>query len=122
MPPSSGPRALAQCTWGEANVVSIRHPLSGALPLLARWLDMPPEPLPGDTHMPRVQGPAMGASQRFAVAPGHESSGYFHMPGGQSGHPMSPFYRAGHRAWAEGRATPFLPGAEEHRLTLMPAR
>lgn len=112
---------LAGCTWGKANVVTIRHPLSAALPLLARWLDMPAESLPGDTHMPRVQGPSMGASQRFAVAPGDESSGYFHMPGGQSGHPLSPFYAAGHRAWAEGRATPFLPGAEEHLLRLLPA-
>lgn len=116
-----GDGALSRCTWGEVNVVSIRHPLSGALPLLARWLDIPAESLPGDTHMPRVQGPAMGASQRFAVAPGRESSGYFHMPGGQSGHPMSPFYDAGHRDWVEGEPTPFLPGADKHRLTLKPA-
>jgi penicillin amidase len=113
---------LARCTWGKANVVTIRHPLSAALPWLARWLDMPAESLPGDTHMPRVQGPSMGASQRFAVTPGDESSGYFHMPGGQSGHPLSPFYTAGHRAWAEGRTTPFLPGTDEHLLRLLPAR
>jgi len=119
---SCGHGALSRCTWGEANTVSIRHPLSRVLPPLAGWLDIAPEPLPGDTHMPRVQGPAMGASERFAVSPGRESSGYFHMPGGQSGHPLSPFYRAGHHAWVEGRATPFLPGAEQHRLTLKPAR
>lgn len=112
---------LAACTWGQANTVSIRHPLSRAVPWLARWLDIPAQPLPGDVHMPRVQGPAMGATQRFAVIPGHESSGYFHMPGGQSGHPMSPYYAAGHRAWVEGRPTPFLPGADAHRLTLKPA-
>ena len=112
---------LDRCTWGNANVVRIRHPLARALPVLASWLDMPAQPLPGDTHMPRVQGPAIGASQRFAVAPGRESSGYFHMPGGQSGHPMSPFYDAGHRAWSEGEPTPFLPGPDNHRLTLNPA-
>ena len=50
-----------------------------------------------------------------------EFSGYIHMPGGQSGHPMSPFYDAGHRAWAEGQPTPFLPGPDKHRLTLSPA-
>jgi penicillin amidase len=111
---------LSRCTWGDANVVRIRHPLSRAIPLLAGWLDMPAQPLPGDTHMPRVQGPAMGASQRFAVSPGRESSGYFHMPGGQSGHPMSPFYDAGHRAWVDGRPTPFLPGPDKYRLTLNP--
>lgn len=115
-----GQGALEGCTWGNANIVRIRHPLSRAIPLLASWLDMPARPLPGDTHMPRVQGPAMGASERFVVAPGRESSGYFQMPGGQSGHPMSPFYGAGHRAWSEGEPTPFLPGPDKHRLTLNP--
>jgi penicillin amidase len=61
-----------------------------------------------------------GASERLAVSPGHEAQGYFHMPGGQSGHPLSAFYRAGHDAWATGQALPFLPGAAEHRLTLVP--
>jgi penicillin amidase len=116
-----GEGGLEGCTWGGANVVRIRHPLSRTVPVLARWLDMPARPLPGDTHMPRVQGPAMGASERFVVAPGRESSGYFQMPGGQSGHPMSPFYDAGHRAWSEGEPTPFLPGPSRHRLTLNPA-
>ena len=112
---------LSRCVWGGANVVRIRHPLGKAIPLLASWLDIPAQPLPGDIHMPRVQAAAMGASQRFAVSPGRESHGYFHMPGGQSGHPMSPFYDAGHRAWADGEPRPFLPGPERHRLTLSPA-
>jgi penicillin amidase len=119
---SCGERDLERCTWGEANSVRIRHPLSRALPALSRWLDLPVEALPGDLHMPRVQAPSMGASMRFAVAPGRESSGYMHMPGGQSGHPLSPFYDAGHRAWAEGEATPFLPGPDLHTLTLEPGR
>ena len=110
-----------RCAWGEVNVLAMQHPLSRALPLLSAWLDMPARALPGDTHMPRVQAPSMGASQRFVVAPGHEERGYFHMPGGQSGHPLSPFYQAGHRDWVSGAATPFLPGAQRHRLTLKPA-
>ena len=64
---------------------------------------------------------AFGASERFAVSPGRESDGHFHMPGGQSGHPLSPHYRAGHDDWAKGRATPFLPGATATTLTLLPA-
>ncbi len=71
--------------------------------------------------MPRVQTPSQGASQRFAVTPGREADGYFHMPGGQSGHPMSPHYDAGHAAWVEGRPLPFLPGPERHRLVLSPS-
>ena len=70
--------------------------------------------------MPRIQGHDYGASERFSVSPGHEAEGYFHMPGGQSGHPLSPFYRAGFAAWAQGEATPFLPGPAAHALILEP--
>src|SRR4029077_12066807 len=62
---------LARCTWGRHNVVRIPHPLSPSLPALGWLLDMPPLGLPGDTHMPRVQQVAFGASERFAVSPGH---------------------------------------------------
>ncbi len=117
--------ALEQYTWGAANRARIRHPLSAGLGPLARWLrlDMPEQPLPGNSHaMPRVQAPAEGASQRLAVSPGREEEGYFHMPGGQSGHPRSPHYRDGHAAWVEGKATPFLPGPRQHLLELRPSR
>ena len=43
-----------------------------------------------------------------------------HMPTGQSGHPLSPFYANSHDAWVEGAATPLLAGKAEHRLTLVP--
>jgi penicillin amidase len=111
---------LADCTWGRANTSQIRHPLAAALPPLARWLEMPALPLPGDGDMPRVQGRSFGASERFAIAVGHEADGYWHMPTGQSGHPLSPYFRAGYDDWAQGRPTPFLPGTREHTLTLRP--
>jgi penicillin amidase len=114
-------KTLATCTWGDRNRVNIRHPLSGALPPLGSYLNMPKTQLPGDSHMPRVQAVSFGASERLAVSPGHEAQGYFHMPGGQSGHPLSPYYRAGHDAWANGTPLPFLPGPAEHRLTLVPS-
>ena len=110
---------LARCTWGARNVVRIRHPLSRALPWLAALLDMPTQHLPGDHDMPRVQdGTLYGASERFAVSPGHEEQGYLQIPGGQSGHPLSPYYRAGFLQWARGEPLPFLPGPAEHTLTL----
>ena len=108
-------------TWGHRNTVEIQHPLSLAVPALSRWLDMPQSQLPGANAMPRVQSPRFGASERLAVSPGRESDGYFHMPGGQSGHPLSPFYRAGHDAWVEGRPMPFLPGPPTHELVLTPS-
>jgi penicillin amidase len=111
---------LADRTWGERNTTRIQHPLSLIVPFLGRWLDMPAHPLPGDEDMPRVQGRAHGASERLVVSPGHEETGIFHMPVGQSGHPLSPYYKKGHAAWEEGRATPFLPGRTVHRLVLTP--
>ena len=71
--------------------------------------------------MPRVQLPGFGASQRSAVAPGKEEQGYFDMPGGQSGHPLSPYYGSGHANWINGRSTPFLPGIPERLMKLVPA-
>lgn len=107
-------------TWGERNTLAMRHPLSGAIPGLGALLDMPASPLPGDRTVPRVQSPDHGASERFALAPGREQDGYFHMPGGQSGHPLSPYYRKGHEIWVNGAEKPFLPGPARHRLTLVP--
>jgi penicillin amidase len=112
---------LEDCTWGSRRPVLVRHPMSGAIPLVGSLLNMPKLELPGDHDMPRVQDGSFGASERFAVAPGREAEGYLHMPGGQSGHPLSPYYRAGFREWAEGKPLPFLPGAAEHTLTLEPA-
>lgn len=107
--------------WGERNTAAICHPLANALPgLLRAKLCMAFDPLPGDNHMPRVQGPAFGASERMVVAPGHEAQGLIHMPGGQSGNPLSPFWAAGHGAWAQGEPTPFLPGEATHTLRLKP--
>lgn len=111
---------LTERTWGERNTARICHPLADAIPLLGRRLCMPSDQLPGDGMMPRVQGPSFGASQRMVVAPGHEEDGIAHMPGGQSGHPLSPFWGAGHDDWVQGRASPFLPGDAEYTLTLQP--
>ena len=112
---------IASYTWGRANIVRIRHPFSTAMPMLALFLDMPAQELPGDSNMPRVQGPTSGASERFAVSPGREKDGYLHMPTGQSGHPLSPHYRDANDAWVTGATTPFLPGAIVHTMTLQPA-
>ncbi len=116
----SGP-PLDRATWGNTNRARIRHTFASVLPdFLTARLNLPPDPLPGDAHMPRIQSPSYGASLRFVVSPGRENEGIYHMPGGQSGHPLSPFYRAGHEAWVNGTPTPLLPGETQHTLTLTP--
>ena len=114
---------LPQRTWGERNTARICHPLSMALPGFAkRLLCMPFDQLDGDTDMPRVAAPDFGASERMVVSPGHEADGILHMPGGQSGNPLSPFWGAGHEAWVKGEPTPFLPGPARYTLKLEPER
>jgi penicillin amidase len=111
---------LRDRVWSEYNVTAYRHPLSGAAPFIGRWLDMPAAALPGDLYTPRVHSGNQGASQRMVVSPGREADGIMHMPTGQSGHPLSPFYANSHPAWVAGEPTPFLPGPAVHTLALTP--
>ncbi|NUS38813.1 MAG: penicillin acylase family protein [Lysobacter sp.] len=114
---------LARRNWGERNTAHICHPLARALPAFVKpLLCMPADPLAGDTNLPRVAAPGFGVSERLVVSPGHEADAILHMPGGQSGHPLSPYWGAGHEDWVHGRATPLLPGPAQHTLQLLPAR
>lgn len=110
--------STGNANWGSINQARIQHPLSRAVPQLSWFLDMPTDMQSGDSFLPKVAGNTNGASERFAVSPGKESQGYFHMPGGQSGHPLSPYYGAGHEAWQQGIPTPFLPSAVQQSLIL----
>jgi penicillin amidase len=112
--------ALAQATWGARNTAAIAHPISMGLPVLKRWLGAPPDQLPGDANMPRVAGPKFGQSERMTVSPGREEEGLFDMPGGQSGHPLSPWFLRGHEDWVKGKPTPLLPGPVQHTLVFSP--
>lgn len=113
---------LPQANWGWRNTARIRHPFGNLIPAwMSGWLNMPADPLPGDAHMPRVQAPTHGASERLVVTPGREQEGIFHMPAGQSAHPLSPFFRAGHADWVRGAPSPLLPGTAQHTLRLEPA-
>ena len=106
--------------WGRQNLSAIKHPLSGAIPLLGKYLDMPETEFNGDSHMPRVQRAVHGQSERIVVSPGHEATGIMVLPGGQSGNPISPYYRSDYADWRDAKPLPFLPGATQHKLTLLP--
>ncbi|SHH11064.1 penicillin acylase family protein [Massilia sp. CF038] len=112
-------KPLSAATWGERNTAAIAHPITMAAPFLKRWLAVPAEPLPGDANMPRVSGSKFGQSERMTVSPGREEQGIFNMPGGQSGHPLSPYFLTGHEDWVKGTPTPLLPGKAEHTLTFV---
>ncbi|MCV2355229.1 penicillin acylase family protein [Paucibacter sp. B2R-40] len=112
-----GKQALAQASWGQYNTSRIQHVMSKAVPALSAWLDMPSAPQGGDANLPFVARPAFGQSQRMVVSPGLEAEATLSMPGGQSGHPLSPFYGAGHADWAAAKPTPLLAGPTLHRLS-----
>lgn len=110
----------ARYTWGAYMRPAVAHPIGRFLPPLGRIANMPAQAQAGDTGVPNAFTRGSGPSQRMAVSPGHEARGIFHMPAGQAGNPRSPYYRAGHDAWAKGEPAPFLPGAPRWTLTLTP--
>ena len=113
---------LQDAHWGDRNRLAMGHPFARLLPAgLRGWLSAPVQRMPGDNNMPRIQGPSFGASERFVVSPGQEAHGIMEMPGGASGHPLSPYFLGGHEDWVQGTAAPFLPGAAAHLLSLNPA-
>lgn len=112
--------SLDELTWGRINTADISHPLGRRIPVLGKFLNMPQDLLPGGTFCVRVTKPDFGASERFVVSPGRHADGILHMPGGQSGHPLSTNYKDGHKHWVKGEVHAFLPGAPVHTLTLKP--
>ncbi|MCL1048542.1 penicillin acylase family protein [Shewanella abyssi] len=106
--------------WGRVNQLKIQHPFSKQIPILSRLLDMPTVTGFGDSYMPAVQGASFGASQRFIVQPGDEANGVLAIPGGQSGHPLSNFYRVGFTEYATQQHTPLLPSKLLHRIEISP--
>ncbi len=119
---AGGAEQLSQYTWGEANRLAMRHPLSTAFPWLGRFLDMPADPLPGDTLVVRVQRRDFGSTVRFVIQPGWEEGSLLHMPGGQSAHPLSPYYSDDHDAWLHGEAAPLQPRKAEDHMVLGPPK
>jgi penicillin amidase len=117
-----GVSSLDRVTWSCVNKAHIEHPFSALSPLLGAWLDMPIESIPGCTHCVRAAAGKNGASERMVVAPGHEKNSIFQMPAGQSGNPMSEFYRDQHKNWVNGAASVFLGGKRKYLLKFRPAQ
>ena len=117
---TSGGRKLADASWGQRNTTDVAHPFAKFVPLLQRFLAAPALQVPGDDNMPRVSGPDFGQSERLVVTPGKEEEGLFNLPGGQSGHPMSPFFHDEFTDWAQGKPTPLMPGVPKYGLVLTP--
>jgi penicillin amidase len=110
--------------WGEVNSLDVRHPFArqAALAPLARWLKLPPAPLPGSMLSLRVAAPGYGAVVRLAVAPAAPEHGILQRVGGQSGHFLSREFGDQQSDWLDGTATPFLAGRAVTQIALVPVR
>lgn len=112
---------LAQLTWGQTHTMALMHPFSKVSPFLGKVLDMPTFASDGCASVcVRVMDNGHGASERLVVSPGHPENAIFHMPGGQSGHPLSPHYRDQQALWQEGIAAPLQADAKPHTLSVLP--
>ncbi len=95
--------------WGEHHHVEVRHPLGSVLPL-ELWLDLNLGPFEWSGSWDTISASgvnlkrgvvAFGASERHIVDLA-ETGGHFILPGGQSGHPRSPWYRDQLARWKTG--------------------
>jgi penicillin amidase len=111
---------LGHAVWGDANSFTMQHPLSRAIPLLGRWLDMPTQAMNGDKDVILGQFQAFGPSIRLVVSPGHEAEGILTMAGGQADNPFAPYYGRGHQQWSRGVSMPLLPRQPRYLLRLVP--
>lgn len=114
---------LAQLTWGETHQITIHHPFSKVSPILANLLDMQTFASDGCASVcVKVMGGDHSASERLVLSPGHPENGIFHMPGGQSGHPLSKHYRDQQSFWQDGIASPLQFNATLHTLHFLPQK
>lgn len=107
--------------WRDYNQLHLQHPLTFAVPQLGRWLNAHPVGMAGDSRAPNAQLRNHGASQRLNVAPGQWPSAILHMPGGQSEHPLSPFYLSEQRAFVLAQPTRLRPGDVQYELIIIPS-
>lgn len=102
-------------SWGEANRLSVRHPL-GLVPGLS-WLFDPPRPRQrGASTTPRASSPAYGQSLRLVVDWGAPEEATLVLPFGASGHLGSPHRTDQLRHWIAGD-----PGGAATRLARRPS-
>jgi len=114
-------KKLTELAWSEVHSIELHHPFSRVSPFLAKFLDMPSFGSDGCASVcVKVMGTSHSASERLVLSPAHPEDAIFHMPGGQSGHPLSEHYRDQQLFWQEGIALPMQADNAMHTLQFMP--
>ncbi len=120
------PDDLSQWTYGSWHTIDLEHPLARFLPFIGRIADIGPEPIGGDGTTVKQIGRDVGPSQRFTVDWSSIDGSTENIVLGESGNPMSPYFRDQWNNWYNGStfALPFTPaavaGATRHTLRLLP--
>jgi penicillin G amidase len=120
------PDDLARWNYGGWHVVDLEHPIYSMLPLVKGWSGTGEYPLSGDTTTIKQVGRAFGPSQRFTMDWSAPDASTENIVLGQSGDPISPWFRDQWPAWYNGTTFP-LPFSSQaitaqttHTLQLVP--
>jgi penicillin amidase len=120
------PSDLAGWNYGQWHVVDLEHPLYQLLPIAKGWAGTGAQPLSGDTTTIKQVGRAFGPSQRFTMDWSAPDASTENIVLGESGNPLSPWFRDQWAAWYGGTTfpLPFSSGATaaqtQHALQLVP--
>ena len=123
---AGAPPDLARWRYGKSNPVDIAHPIFGLLPWFRAWTGTGAQPQSGDTTTVKDVARTFGPSQRFTIDWGNVDTATENLVMGESGDPLSPYYRDQWPYWYRGRtfALPFSDAAVDaaavHTLRLLP--
>lgn len=106
--------------WGRVNRCGLRHPLEALAPWSAALLGVAPRPQPGALHVVRTCVPGFGSAGRAVLAPGSAGFAAVDLPGGQSGHPLSPHFADRHEEWSSASPRARRPPGVWCRYVLRP--
>jgi penicillin amidase len=120
------PANLADWNYGSWHVVDLEHPIYQMLPIVKGWSGTGEQPLSGDTTTIKQVGRAFGPSQRFTMDWSSPDESTEDIVLGESGDPLSPWFRDQWQAWYSGSTFP-LPFSQSavaaqtaHTLQLAP--
>ncbi|HMD19688.1 MAG TPA: penicillin acylase family protein [Alloacidobacterium sp.] len=120
------PADLRTWHYGFEHPVDIEHPLYGMLPWFKKWTGTGAQPQSGDTSTVKQVNRTFGPSQRFTMDWNNIDSSTENIVMGQSGDPLSPYYRDQWTYWYDGTtfALPFtdvaIAASTSHTLRLTP--
>lgn len=119
------PLSLKSWRYGDEHTIALAHPLYGMIPFFG-WTGIRAHPQSGDTTTVKQVGRGFGPSQRFTMDWSNMDASTENIVMGQSGDPVSPYYRDQWPAWYDATtfALSFTPAAvnaaTEHTLRLIP--